>query len=601
LNTRTIAFLAGLAGLGMIAPTAALAQAPAPPSALDRNFGTDGVATISLSPTLGDRFLASATGPGDLTYAAGYVTVAGTDQAMAVARVRPDGTPDPSFDRDGIAVVNVAPGRGAAETARGVGVQSNGKVVMGGGAESTDAGAHPSDADIYVTRVSTDGSLDRSFGVDGVVTLNLSPGAIINPTTNAYRADVGWGVLILPDDKIFLTAARGPGATVGRLDSDFAFIRLMPNGALDPSFGTGGMTILNTTGVADGAVENLVDNPRQAISQPDGKIVVGSYASGSATVGVVPRLVRLLPNGSLDTAFGTGGIATAPVLGPASNLVEVYDVALQGDRYVVTGYGRPGTTGTVDLFAARFNADGRWDTSFGTNGVTRIDLTGEDDRGRDLVVLPDGRPFLVGSGKLTGTDIDAMAVMLTTDGRLDESFDDDGIFLVDLGGPADSFFGVSLTAERSAFVAGYVGRTPSAGDDAVAVRVATTPSTSAGYRLVGSDGGIFAFGDARFLGSTGTARLNRPIVGMAATPSGNGYWLVGSDGGIFAFGDARFLGSTGAARLNQPIVGLAATPSGRGYWLVGSDGGIFAFGDARFLGSTGATRLNRPVVGISAR
>jgi hypothetical protein len=86
-------------------------------------------------------------------------------------------------------------------------------------------------------------------------------------------------------------------------------------------------------------------------------------------------------------------------------------------------------------------------------------------------------------------------------------------------------------------------------------------------------------------------RLNRPIVGMAATPTGRGYWLVAADGGIFSFGDARFLGSTGAMRLNQPIVGMAATATGQGYWLVAADGSIFSYGDARFLGS--ASGLSR--------
>jgi hypothetical protein len=133
-----------------------------------------------------------------------------------------------------------------------------------------------------------------------------------------------------------------------------------------------------------------------------------------------------------------------------------------------------------------------------------------------------------------------------------------------------------------------------------ALRAAGPAPTPRGYWLVATDGGIFAYGDARFFGSTGAIRLNQPIVGMAATPSGNGYWLVATDGGIFAFGDARFFGSTGAIRLNRPIVGMAATPSGRGYWLVASDGGIFSFGDARFFGSTGAMRLNRPIVGMTS-
>ncbi len=119
-----------------------------------------------------------------------------------------------------------------------------------------------------------------------------------------------------------------------------------------------------------------------------------------------------------------------------------------------------------------------------------------------------------------------------------------------------------------------------------------------GYWFVAADGGIFSYGDAQFYGSTGSLVLNKPVVGMAATPDGRGYWLVASDGGIFAYGDAPFLGSRGGQPLNQPIVGMAATPDGKGYWLVASDGGIFSYGDAQFYGSTGSLRLNKPVVGM---
>jgi hypothetical protein len=80
--------------------------------------------------------------------------------------------------------------------------------------------------------------------------------------------------------------------------------------------------------------------------------------------------------------------------------------------------------------------------------------------------------------------------------------------------------------------------------------------------------------------------------------SGPGYRMVASDGGIFSFGDAGFFGSTGALPLNRPIVGMAATPDGRGYWLVASDGGIFSFGSANFHGSTANSLPNAPIVGI---
>ncbi len=131
------------------------------------------------------------------------------------------------------------------------------------------------------------------------------------------------------------------------------------------------------------------------------------------------------------------------------------------------------------------------------------------------------------------------------------------------------------------------------------VGMATTPS-GGGYWMVAGDGGVFAFGDAGFYGSTGNLRLNKPVLGMASTPDGKGYWFVASDGGIFSYGDAQFFGSTGNIHLNKPIVGMASTPDGHGYWLVASDGGIFAFGDAGFFGSTGSMHLNQPIVGMAS-
>jgi hypothetical protein len=82
--------------------------------------------------------------------------------------------------------------------------------------------------------------------------------------------------------------------------------------------------------------------------------------------------------------------------------------------------------------------------------------------------------------------------------------------------------------------------------------------------------------------------------------NGEGYWLVGSDGGVFTFGDARFFGSAGDQKLNKPITDIVATPSGNGYWLVASDGGVFSFGDAPFYGSPANLKLKAPIVGMAS-
>ena len=145
----------------------------------------------------------------------------------------------------------------------------------------------------------------------------------------------------------------------------------------------------------------------------------------------------------------------------------------------------------------------------------------------------------------------------------------------------------------------FAGSTGALHLNAPIVGMAAVPG-GGGYWLVARDGGVFNYGSAGFFGSAGALHLNAPIVGMAATPDGGGYWLVASDGGIFSYGDARFWGSTGGTALNAPVVGMAGTPSGGGYWLVASDGGIFSYGDAQFAGSTGALRLNAPVVGMAA-
>ena len=131
------------------------------------------------------------------------------------------------------------------------------------------------------------------------------------------------------------------------------------------------------------------------------------------------------------------------------------------------------------------------------------------------------------------------------------------------------------------------------------VGVAATPDTG-GYWLAASDGGVFNYGDAGFFGSAGALTLAQPVVGIAPTPSGFGYWLVASDGGVFSYGDAGFFGSTGGQTLNAPIVGIASTPDGNGYWLVAADGGVFAYGDAGYYGSMGGTHLNQPIVGVAA-
>ena len=120
--------------------------------------------------------------------------------------------------------------------------------------------------------------------------------------------------------------------------------------------------------------------------------------------------------------------------------------------------------------------------------------------------------------------------------------------------------------------------------------------------LVASDGGIFAYGDAQFYGSTGSLKLNKPIIGMVPTHDGGGYWLIASDGGVFAFGDAGFFGSLGGVPPATALVGVAPTSYGAGYWVLGANGTVYGFGDAPQVGiapvSPALSAMKSPMTGL---
>ncbi|MGH8992137.1 MAG: hypothetical protein ACRDYV_00970 [Acidimicrobiia bacterium] len=78
---------------------------------------------------------------------------------------------------------------------------------------------------------------------------------------------------------------------------------------------------------------------------------------------------------------------------------------------------------------------------------------------------------------------------------------------------------------------------------------------------------------------------SKPIVDIVGTPSGRGYRLVTSEGEVFTFGDAGFLGHLKGTTLNAPVAGMDATQDGLGYRMIGQDGGVFNFGNATVEGA----------------
>ena len=235
-----------------------------------------------------------------------------------------------------------------------------------------------------VTRYNPDGSLDPSFGQDGLVTPSISGGAVL-----AIRITSDGHLLLLATNDIFTNT---PSDSLWQLN---------PDGSIDPNFGNAGHVVLPASAWASDALRWPQD---PLLVQPDGKIIVGvtrEWPDGDY-IDVADDLVRYTSNGILDPTFANAGVAEIP-FDP-----EALDMFLQGDDkiVIVVGYNFIDTPDyqapTLPSGLFRLNSDGTPDASFGPDGLFLVDGT---DHG-DAQALPQGDKiiFLANDSAALGSD-----------------------------------------------------------------------------------------------------------------------------------------------------------------------------------------------------
>lgn len=406
-----------------------------------------GNADTALSTAAADRFYAVAFDAASRAYAAGFVASGDpADHAMVVARYGVDGVLDGNFGSAGLALVN-ATVAGGEETARGVALQSDGSVIVFG---STEDEAGVDSVDLVATRLTPGGVVDTTFGDGGSYRIDGGPEGI------------AWGLAVDPLDRVVLFGAV---TAAGRADRDRVVIRLTADGDLDTTFAAGGTYTLDVNGA------NLNDSPRNGFVQPDGKILSAGYTALTTPDPLVGRnhvaLIRLNDDGTPDTTFDTDGLLVFDAF-PTLGMAEAYGAGLQSDgRYVTTGYGRSEASGQVNLVSFGFSPAGALDTTYGTNGAFQFDLAGDNDRGRNVIALPDNRLVMVGTAIPGAASEDAMVMMLGPNGAPDTSFAAAGYQLLDYGGIDEEYFGAALSPNgKTLAVAGYTAGGAIANDDA---------------------------------------------------------------------------------------------------------------------------------------
>jgi uncharacterized delta-60 repeat protein len=299
------------------------------------------------------------------------IVVAGATSAgdMAVARLMPDGALDATFDGDGRTTIDF----GSSDSAEAVAVQPDGRVVVAG-----TSGSSP----FALARLDVGGSLDATFDGDGRVTTTLPGGCF-----GSCQPDRLLDLTLQQDGPDLKIVAVGEDVFAGS-GSSFALARYMPNGSLDPSFGTGGIQTTFPTPTNLSRLSGVV-------IQPDGAIVTAGHKSPNNFDSVV---ARYLTSGALDGTFGSGGIATidaTPGMAPAG-FDQLADVTLAPDGGIVaTGFGRPlGTQSETTV--VRLTATGVPDPGFGTGGIVVTPVAAADDGGRAIAIQPDGAIVVVG-------------------------------------------------------------------------------------------------------------------------------------------------------------------------------------------------------------
>lgn len=429
---------------------------------------------VPLSASGPDALFGVAFDPAGAFYGVGSLadsTDAAADHAVFVAKFKADGTLDTTFGDTGVARLNIAEGGKNGESARGITIQSSGKIVISATVEH-DVGATgtaAADRDIAIARFNADGTLDQSFGKDGIARIDLNSGIEVQGSNGATwsAADSQWSISVRPDDRLIIhcnqrALGEKKDGTGPRTDNDWVVLQLTKDGAVDETFGTKGKFVLD--------IEEVNGHARGGLLLPDGSFIGSGYAKIPTLNSTQAVLYKLTPAGKLDGGFGVGGVFLQTVL---ASITEAYAVAPQGANFVTAGYGKEKDDDSIDMVSLRVSVAGKLDPTYGTQGAVKLDVASDADRSRTLVVLPDERVLLLGGGTKLAGEIDAMVALLTPDGALDKSLGGIGYQLFDFGGPADHFWAGALSPDGKSVVivglkgAGTEGLGPSKNDDAV--------------------------------------------------------------------------------------------------------------------------------------
>lgn len=269
----------------------------------------------------------------------GKILYTGGDRSFALARFKPDGTPDSTFNEDGIIELN---GQSSNSYITAVALQTDGKIL----AAALIAPNGNSSTTPVLVRYTQNGYLDYGFNSSGIIFSPLSAGG------NTSGGTVN-SVVVQPDGKIALAGSLYDGSK-----TNFALARFNPDGSPDNSF--------DGDGKLSAAFGNMNSVAMLLSSRPGGKLIAAGRASPYFDSNYL-ALAYYNADGSPDNSSGnTGKFISDVAVKSVSNLVET------AEKFVLAGTVSNGIND--DALLIRFNPDGSPDNNFGDHGKIKADF-----------------------------------------------------------------------------------------------------------------------------------------------------------------------------------------------------------------------------------
>jgi uncharacterized delta-60 repeat protein len=304
------------------------------------------------------------------------------NNAITLVRLNADGKMDTTFGTAGKTVFTMSPHpfnmcRAAAQT-------KDGKIIVAG--DMVASGVSPGrdlNRDFALVRFNQDGTIDKTFGSEGVTTTSVTL-----PADATLRDDLAASLLVLDDGRIVVGGSTAEIVTGNRRP---VLARYTADGALDPTFGVGGTLVLEPSKTNNIA---FLTSPT-LLPESDGSLLVGV----SFTLGWQEKkfaLARILPDGSLDPAFASAGILVE-TLGPDDGQIELKQLSRDTDGKVVALIATVSST-AYQAILYRYTAQAVLDGSFGTAGRVAVPLKNVGAYEALFMLRPADGSILVGLG-----------------------------------------------------------------------------------------------------------------------------------------------------------------------------------------------------------